>query len=85
MIDLILLLQADRDIQSAFQRYENYQAGRGEIFIRQLDFALTLLRQHPEIAPVCGGLSAYARPGFSVRHILSTPTDAIDYRGDHGP
>jgi len=55
MIDLILLLQADRDIQSAFQRYENYQAGRGEIFIRQLDFALTLLRQHPEIAPVYAG------------------------------
>jgi plasmid stabilization system protein ParE len=55
MTDLILLLQADRDIQSAFERYENYQAGRGEIFIRQLDFALSLLRQHPEIAPVYSG------------------------------
>lgn len=55
MIDLILLLQADRDIQSAFERYESYQAGRGEVFIRQLDFALTLLRQHPEIAPIYAG------------------------------
>jgi len=64
MIDLILLLQADRDIQSAFQRYENYQAGRGEIFIRQLDFALTLLRQHPEIAPVCGGAIGVCSSGI---------------------
>lgn len=27
MIDLILLLQADKDIQSAYERYENYQSG----------------------------------------------------------
>jgi len=49
MKELILLLQADVDIQSAFDRYEEYQEGRGEIFLRQLDAALTLLRQHPEI------------------------------------
>jgi plasmid stabilization system protein ParE len=55
MIDLILLLQADRDIQSAFERYENYQIGRGEVFIRQLDVAFALLRHHPEIAPVYTG------------------------------
>jgi plasmid stabilization system protein ParE len=55
MTDLILLLQAERDIQSAFERYENYQTGRGEVFIRQLDFALTLLRQHPEMAPIYSG------------------------------
>jgi toxin ParE1/3/4 len=55
MIELILLLQADRDIQSAFERYENYQSGRGEVFLHQLDIALTLLRQHPEIAPVYSG------------------------------
>jgi plasmid stabilization system protein ParE len=52
MTDLVLLLQADRDIQTAFERYESYQAGRGEVFMRQLDVALTLLRYHPEIAPV---------------------------------
>src|SRR5205823_13843429 len=55
MIELILLLQADLDIQTAFNRYEDFQAGRGEVFIRQLDAALTLLRTHPEIAPVYGG------------------------------
>lgn len=31
MTDLVLLLQADVDIQSAFERYEDYQDGRGEI------------------------------------------------------
>ena len=55
MTDLILLLQADQDIQTAFNRYEEFQAGRGEVFMRHLDAALTLLRQHPEIAPVYGG------------------------------
>ena len=55
MADLILLLQADHDIQTAFTRYEEFQAGRGELFMRHLDAALTLLRQHPEIAPVYGG------------------------------
>ena len=28
MTELILLLQADRDIQTAYERYENYQEGR---------------------------------------------------------
>jgi hypothetical protein len=40
MTDLILLLQAEHDIQTAFERYEDYQQGRGEIFMRQLDAAL---------------------------------------------
>ncbi len=63
MTDLILLLQADLDIQTAFERYEDYQPGRGEVFIRQLDAAFTLLRRHPEIAPVTGYQHAkcYAR------------------------
>ena len=56
MTDLILLVQADLDIQDAFERYEDYQAGRGEMFMRQLDAALTLLRRHPEMAPVYAGL-----------------------------
>jgi plasmid stabilization system protein ParE len=55
MTDLILLLQADHDIQTAFNRYEEFQDGRGEVFMRHLDAALTLLRQHPEIAPVYEG------------------------------
>jgi plasmid stabilization system protein ParE len=53
--DLILLLQADLDIQAAFERYEGYQLGRGEVFMRQLDAALALLRHHPEMAPVYAG------------------------------
>ena len=53
--------EGDRDVgwwqcQDAPERYEAYQQGRGEVFMRQLDAALGLLRQHPEIAPV------YARP-----------------------
>ena len=55
MIDLILLLQADLDIQAAFGRYEDYQPGRGEVFMRQLDASLTLLRGNPEMAPVYAG------------------------------
>ncbi len=55
MIELILLLQAESDNQAAYERYENYQEGRGELFLRQLDVALTLLRRHPEIAPVYAG------------------------------
>ena len=55
MTDLILLLQAEHDIQSAFNRYEEYQPGRGGVFLRQLEVALTLIRQHPEMAPVYGG------------------------------
>src|ERR1035438_9592278 len=34
MIELVLLLQADLDIQAAFERYEDYQQGRGEVFMR---------------------------------------------------
>lgn len=55
MTELILLSQADLDIQAGFERYEGYQQGRGEVFMRQLDAALTLLRQHPEAAPVYAG------------------------------
>ena len=55
MTDLILLLRADQDIQAAFAWHEECQPGRGEVFMRHLDAALTLLRQHPEIAPVYGG------------------------------
>ena len=55
MIELIFLLQADLDIQTAYNRFEEIQDGRGEVFMRQLDTALTLLRTHPEIAPVYAG------------------------------
>lgn len=49
--EIVLLLQADADIQQAFDGYENYQDGRGEIFLHQLDLAFGLLKQFPEIGP----------------------------------
>ena len=54
-MELIFLLQADIDIQTAFERYEDYQTGRGEVFIRQLDLTLGLLRTFPEMGPVYEG------------------------------
>jgi plasmid stabilization system protein ParE len=55
MTDLILLLQADLDIQAAFNRHEDFQEGRGDLFLRRLDAALGFLRRHPEMAPVYAG------------------------------
>jgi plasmid stabilization system protein ParE len=52
MMDLILLLQADLDIQAAFSKHEEFQPGRGYLFMQQLDVALGLMRQFPEIGPV---------------------------------
>ena len=50
MTDLILLWQADNDIQAAFNRCEEYQPGRGEIFMRHLDATFTVMRLHPKLA-----------------------------------
>ena len=55
MMELILLQQADVDIQAAFDRHEHYQEGRGEVFMRHLDAAFTLLRRNPEMAPPYAG------------------------------
>ncbi len=55
MTDLVFLLSADIDIQQAYEYYENYQAGRGELFLRHLDAAVTHLRLFPKIAPVFHG------------------------------
>lgn len=52
MRELILLFRADADIQAAFERYEDWQEGRGVVFLRHLDAAFELLRAHPEIAPM---------------------------------
>jgi plasmid stabilization system protein ParE len=55
MIELILLFRADQDIQTAFDRYEDHQTGRGEVFMRHLDAAFTILRQQPEIGSPYAG------------------------------
>lgn len=51
MMELIFLLGADSDIQSAFNQLEEQQVGRGYIFMQCLDAALTHLCGHPEIGP----------------------------------
>lgn len=55
MRELILLAQADSDIQNAFNRYEEYQDGRGKVFLFNLDLALGLIRKNPEMAPIYRG------------------------------
>jgi plasmid stabilization system protein ParE len=50
--ELVFLLSADADIQAAFEFYEAFQAGRGEIFMRHLDVAFGQVRAFPEIAPL---------------------------------
>ena len=51
MSELVFLFSADADIQTAYEFYEAYQEGRGEVFMRHLDAALGRLRTFPEIAP----------------------------------
>lgn len=48
MIELVLLLSADFDIQQAYDFYEEYQEGRGAVFVRHLDAAFSQLRRFPE-------------------------------------
>jgi len=50
--ELVFLFSADADIQAAYEFYEAYQAGRGEVFMRHLDVAFGRLRTFPEIAPL---------------------------------
>ena len=52
MTDLIFLLGAEVDIQSTYQRLEDFQEGRGLVFMQCLDAGLTLLRRHPQIGSV---------------------------------
>lgn len=52
MKELIFLWAADADIQKAFEYYENFQAGRGEVFLQHLDAAVGHLKSFPELAPV---------------------------------
>jgi hypothetical protein len=77
MIELILLQQADVDIQAAFDRYEHYQEGRGEVFMRHLDLAFTLLRQnllslYEAHQPPALGRAINRSPGVLPRNTLNT-------------
>ena len=50
MSELVFLFSADADIQTAYEFYEAYQEGRGEVFMRHLDVAIGRLRAYPELA-----------------------------------
>ena len=52
MSDLVFLLSADIDIQSAHDFYEECQEGRGAVFMRHLDAVFGQLRSFPESGPV---------------------------------
>lgn len=51
MRDLIFLLGAETDIQLAYNRLEDFQEGRGTVFMQCLDAAFSHLRLHPESGP----------------------------------
>ena len=48
---LILLERADRNLQDAFENFEDYQAGLGTRFFLAVDDCLSRIRMFPEIAP----------------------------------
>ena len=50
MSELVFLLSADVDIQTAYEFYEACQSGRGAVFMRHLDAAFARLRDFPESA-----------------------------------
>ena len=54
-MEVIFLLKAENDVQTAFNRYEEVQEGRGKLFLNHLDVALGMLRLHPEMAPAYWG------------------------------
>ena len=49
---IILLPQAEADIQSAYQWYENRESGLGEVFLTAVDAALAAIAKQPEIYPL---------------------------------
>ncbi len=65
MSELVFLLSADLDIQRAYDFYEQWQEGRGAIFLRHLDASFGQLRSFPESGPIVD--RSYRRllvPGF---------------------
>ena len=48
MSELVLLLSAELDIQQAFAYYEDYQEGRGTVFLQHLEAAFEQLGRFPE-------------------------------------
>ena len=53
MLDFILLADAEDDIVEAYNWYESKESGLGDRFLGSVQDGLTLIRQHPEMFPVC--------------------------------
>jgi hypothetical protein len=65
MPELVFLLSADIDIQKAYEFCENYQTGRGVLFMQHFDVVFSHVQQVPELGPIFHG--NYRRllvPGF---------------------
>jgi hypothetical protein len=48
-MEIVVLLAAESDVQTAFNRFEEYQEGFGIKFIQELELAYEYLRRHPRI------------------------------------
>jgi plasmid stabilization system protein ParE len=53
MLDFIILDDAEDDLLNAYNWYQAKEHGLGDRFLSSVHDGLTLIRQHPEIFPVC--------------------------------
>ena len=61
-MEIVVLLAAELDVQTAFNRFEEYREGLGVTFLQELDVAYEYLQRHPRI----GRLYAEDRRRFLV-------------------
>ena len=59
VLDFILSADAEDDLLEAYNWYESKEFGLGDRFLNSVQDGLILIRQHPEIFPVC--TSAFRR------------------------
>ena len=52
MPEIVWKQGAENDLLEIFSDFEERQEGSGERFVQGLDFTLTNLRRHPEMAPM---------------------------------
>jgi plasmid stabilization system protein ParE len=53
MLELSFLVGAKDDLDEAYNWYESKEIGLGDRFLKYVQDGLLLIRQHPEIFPVC--------------------------------
>lgn len=51
-MELVLLYSAENDLQKAFDRYESYREGLGEVFLEYADLGLVQITRFPKAAPL---------------------------------